>query len=61
MLIVDDTPEKCVRNFGNAIYAIAFEGNPEDAELEKLGRYLLTLKDKDNVRHIEKRNWRMNI
>lgn len=61
MLIVDDTPEKCVRNYGNAIYPKAFEGEPNDNELELLGRYLLKLRHEDNVRHIEKRNWQMKI
>ena len=26
MLIVDDTPEKCLRNYGNAIHPLPFEG-----------------------------------
>ena len=61
MLIVDDTPAKCVKNFGNAIYPSEFEGAQDDDELVWLEKYLLTLKDKQNVRRIEKRNWRNKI
>lgn len=61
VLIVDDTPEKCVRNFGNAIYPRAFEGAEDDAELSLLGPYLATLKDEANVRTIEKRRWRESV
>ena len=58
VLIVDDTPEKCLRNYGNAIYPRPFEGAEDDSELSLLGRYLATLKDETNVRTIEKRRWR---
>ncbi|WP_423605910.1 NIF family HAD-type phosphatase [Sphingomonas sp. MS122] len=58
ILIVDDTPEKCVRNYGNAIYAHPFEGDPADDELRLLAAYLETLKDCSNVRAVEKRRWR---
>ena len=58
MLIVDDTPEKCVRNYGNAIHPLPFEGDEADSELLRLAAYLLTLKDEPDVRRIEKRRWR---
>ena len=58
VLIVDDTPEKCVRNYGNAIYPRPYDGSLEDEELKLLGAYLATLKDEPNVRRIEKRRWR---
>lgn len=58
VLIVDDTPEKCVRNYGNAIYPRPFDGAPDDRELESLSAYLATLKDVENVRQVEKRRWR---
>lgn len=58
MLIVDDTPEKCVRNYGNAIYCRAWEGDPSDDELPMLADYLASLADVENVRTIEKRRWR---
>ena len=61
MLIVDDTPAKCVHNYGNAIYAKAYDGRADDDELLLLGRYLRTLADADNVRALEKRHWRSQV
>jgi RNA polymerase II subunit A small phosphatase-like protein len=58
VLIVDDTPRKCIHNYGNAIYVREYEGQVDDDELLHLGRYLSTLKDADNVRTLEKRGWR---
>jgi RNA polymerase II subunit A small phosphatase-like protein len=58
MLIVDDTPEKCARNYGNAIYIRPFEGDERDDELKRLIAYLPSLKDCPNVRKVEKRPWR---
>ena len=54
----DDSPEKTQGNYGNAIYPNEFTGSPEDDELLYLLKYLKTLKDKTNVRGIEKRGWR---
>jgi len=58
VLIVDDTPEKCLRNYGNAIYPAPFDGSEDDIELKLLAGYLEQLKDEPNVRLIEKRRWR---
>ena len=58
ILIVDDSPHKCQDNFGNAIYPREFTGDVQDDELVGLSKYLITLKDKENVRRIEKRFWR---
>lgn len=58
MLIVDDSPEKCMANFGNAIHPTPFCGNVDDDELKFLAGYLLSLKDSDRIRRIEKRGWR---
>jgi carboxy-terminal domain RNA polymerase II polypeptide A small phosphatase len=60
-LIIDDTPAKCIENFGNAIYPSEFKGNRADNELLLLGQYLLTLKGCTNVRPIEKRFWRKQV
>jgi RNA polymerase II subunit A small phosphatase-like protein len=57
-LIVDDTPAKAQQNYGNAIYIKPYLGSTEDEELIHLLPYLLTLKDAENVRAIEKRHWR---
>lgn len=56
-LIVDDSPEKCTCNYGNAIYSTAYVGAMDDEELPLLEKYLTTLKDIKNVRAIEKRGW----
>lgn len=57
ILMVDDSPHKCRDNYGNAIYPTAFFGDSKDEELKLLARYLLLLKDKTDVRRIEKRGW----
>lgn len=57
VLIVDDTPAKCVDNYGNALYVRPFEGARDDEELPVLSRYLGTLADVPDVRRLEKRGW----
>lgn len=57
VLIVDDTPQKLIQNYGNAIYIQSFEGDQQDHELKKLFEYLTSLKDVTNVRLLEKRHW----
>lgn len=58
VLIVDDTPLKVERNFGNAVYVRSFEGDPNDRELFSLAPYLQSLAGHPDFRRIEKRNWR---
>lgn len=58
ILLIDDTPEKARPNYGNAIYIDEFRGDPNDNELNHLLKYLRTLKNCENVRAVEKRNWR---
>ena len=57
ILFFDDTPPKMQRNDGNAIYVSPFVGEPDD-ELEKLTRYLGSIRTADNYRRMEKRGWR---
>ena len=61
ILIIDDTPFKARRNYGNAIYPKEYLGEADDSELKLLLTYLLQLKDFKNVRVIEKRNWRNQL
>lgn len=61
VLIVDDTPRKLERNYGNAIYVEPFVGDPDDNELPKLSRYLRKLASLDDVRRLEKRRWRASV
>ena len=56
-LIVDDTPAKVMRNYGNAIYVRPFEGDPDD-ELLTLLRYIEEIRNAGNYRSFEKRGWR---
>ncbi len=57
ILVVDDTPQKCERNYGNAVYVPEFIGDGTDKVLQRLGPYLVKLARATNVRTIEKRNW----
>ncbi len=58
IVVIDDSPEKLKRHYGNTICVTPFRGDALDQELRKLQAYLLWLKDAPNVRLIEKRNWR---
>lgn len=59
VLMVDDTPEKLLRHYGNLVRVKSWEGDPSDKELIQLATYLTTLADVPNVRAIEKRHWRL--
>lgn len=61
VLIVDDTPKKLERNYGNAIYVEPYFGDTHDRELPQLATYLKTLEAVDDVRPIEKRGWRHSL
>lgn len=58
VLMVDDSPEKLVRSYGNLVQIRPFQGEPEDQELRYLMPYLLELKTEPNIRAVEKRGWR---
>ena len=58
VIMVDDTPEKLEKNYGNLVRVNEFIGDTKDAELLHLKDYLLTLKNTENIRTIEKRGWR---
>jgi len=58
IIVVDDSPEKLERNYGNHIQIRPFQGDVNDSELLDLQKYLEFLKNTDNVRFIDKRNWR---
>ncbi len=61
ILMVDDSPEKVARNYGNHICVIPFRGDPNDSELPLLARYISTLEGTPNVRTLEKRGWRSSV
>ena len=58
VLMVDDSPEKMVRNYGNHIRVAPFFGDPADDELPRLAEYLASLASCPNVRCVDKRGWR---
>lgn len=58
IIVLDDSPEKLKRNYGNLIRVKPFFCNFEDTELYDLTSYLVTLIDIDNIRAIEKRGWK---
>lgn len=59
VVVVDDSPEKHVRNYGNLIQIAPYVGDLEDDELPKVLAYLCSLADHPNVRAVEKRFWRL--
>jgi RNA polymerase II subunit A small phosphatase-like protein len=58
VLVVDDSPEKHVKNYGNLIHIQPFVGDESDDELPRLLRYIHTFATHPNVRSVEKRHWR---
>lgn len=57
VLVLDDTPSKLRRNYGNLICIQPFDGT-EDRELLLVKSYLDIIKDCRNYRKIDKRSWR---
>ncbi len=61
IIVVDDTPSAWRTSYGNLIRVARFEGDRSDDELKYLSKYLKTLIDMENIRTVEKRNWRARI
>jgi len=61
VIVVDDTPRKHERNYGNLVQVREYTGEVDDDELLYLCRYLETLSSVENVRTVEKRNWRQRL
>lgn len=57
-LMIDDTPRKLERNYGNIVPIRPYWGELIDCELLYLLSFLNELSDAKNVRTIEKRFWR---
>jgi RNA polymerase II subunit A small phosphatase-like protein len=60
-LVVDDSPEKLERNYGNHIRVDPYDGRQEDNELSALAAYLSRIKETPNVRILDKRNWKSQV
>ncbi|MCU0541902.1 MAG: HAD family hydrolase [Oscillatoriaceae cyanobacterium Prado104] len=58
IIVVDDTPQKWERSYGNLVRVHPFEGDETDNELQYLLLYLEQLKSVENIRSVEKRFWR---
>lgn len=58
VVMIDDSPEKLSRHYGNLVKISPFEGNPNDTELRDMIPFLKHLSTLDNVRCVEKRGWR---
>ena len=56
-IMVDNTPRKLIRNYGNLVRIDDFVGDQNDCELKRLQNYLNDLVQVPNVRSIEKRGW----
>jgi RNA polymerase II subunit A small phosphatase-like protein len=57
-LMIDDSPEKLGRQYGNHLRLHPFEGDAEDRELLDVLPFLDWLRMQDDFRRIEKRTWR---
>lgn len=60
VIMVDDTPSKLFRSYGNLVHVNSYWGQETDSELLLLADYLPTLCNVISVRTIEKRFWRIN-
>ena len=58
VLVIEDEPRSMQRSYGNIIIIRPFDGDPRDEELQILTQYLEWIRKVENVREIEKRNWR---
>ena len=61
VLVVDDSPEKHTRNYGNLVQVTPFMGDPNDGELPHLAIYLAQLAALPDVRRVENRQWRRRL
>jgi RNA polymerase II subunit A small phosphatase-like protein len=58
IIMVNDSPEKLVRNYGNLVRVTPFYGDQRDEEFLDLMSYLEHLKFHENIRKVEKRGWK---
>ena len=61
ILMIDDSPEKLQKNYGNHLLVKPFLGDETDNELVYLKKYLESIKETDNIRSLDKRRWRNKI
>ena len=61
VLMVDDIKLSLQRNYGNLVHVTPFRGDSEDTHLLSLKEYLLSIKNEENLRKIEKRFWKEKV
>ena len=61
VLMIDDSPEKLQKNYGNHLLVRPFLGDEADNELLYLKKYLESIRDSHNIRSLDKRRWRNKI
>lgn len=61
VIVVDDTAEKHQQNYGNLVRIREWTGDLEDTELLRLLSYLEKLRTSENIRTVEKRQWRTGV
>ena len=61
VVMVDDTPTKLARHYGNLVRVKPYQGEQMDSELTLLDAYLQSISELDNVRELEKRHWRASV
>ena len=61
VIMIDDTPKKLCRNYGNLVRVSPFMGDQRDEELRYLMAYLENLKHVPNIRCVEKRGWKNRL
>ena len=57
--MIDDSPEKLRRQYGNLLRVSPFEGDDDDRELADILPFLDWIRTQEDFRKIEKRNWRV--
>jgi TFIIF-interacting CTD phosphatase-like protein len=61
IVIVDDKYRNCLNNYSNAVIVSEYTGNIQDSEFADLMIYLQYLSTVENIRSINKRDWRNQI
>lgn len=61
VIMLDDSPQKLSRHYGNLVRITEWLGDEGDDELKRVQPYLLELNKQPNVRRVEKRNWRSQV
>lgn len=61
VLVLDDSPEKHVKNYGNLVRIRPYEGVDPDDELLRVLSFLQRIENRPNLRAIEKRWWREDV